>query len=283
MENKTIRNLKDYFGWIQELRFSGSFDGRPLNDIIFRGHANKEWSLLSHLAREKCNESEILNKARMRGFPYLKDCKTELEMLIKLQHYGLPTRLLDVTTNPLVALYFACQKNTNPSDGCIRWGHHNDKDGLVFAEMVAHIIFMPDKGNVITEKQMEYLKTNLPTSDIQEITIFDIFSNSVFFFPPHENSRIVAQSGAFLMSALIDKNNRDSDVFFRNIESEDNHSFDDFFEKSYDIIPFKSKDSILQELDECSINQATLFPDLQNITAYIKSTIFKYDNRFDVE
>ena len=37
------------------------------------------------------------------------ECKSALDYLVQMQHYGLPTRLLDVTTNPLVALYFACQ------------------------------------------------------------------------------------------------------------------------------------------------------------------------------
>ena len=38
-------------------------------------------------------------------------CSNRLDYLVEMQHYGLPTRLLDITRNPLVALYFACIGN----------------------------------------------------------------------------------------------------------------------------------------------------------------------------
>lgn len=43
------------------------------------------------------------------------------DSLVKMQHFGMPTRLLDTTTNPLVALYFACESDKQL-----------DKDGAVY-------------------------------------------------------------------------------------------------------------------------------------------------------
>ena len=46
------------------------------------------------------------------------NCILHNEKLSKMQHYGVPTRLLDVTTNALVALYFACENNFR-EDGAV--------------------------------------------------------------------------------------------------------------------------------------------------------------------
>ena len=80
-------------------------------EIFYRGHANQAWDLLPSIFRvDKALEKEHLLFRDMvahtpRSFA---ECKSALDYLVQMQHYELPTRLLDVTMNPLVALYFAC-------------------------------------------------------------------------------------------------------------------------------------------------------------------------------
>ncbi|HGU0868934.1 TPA: FRG domain-containing protein, partial [Escherichia coli] len=79
--------------------------------FFFRGHANKEFSLLPSIYRNKrwlSNEDKIIREIIMRCPNEFISMKSSFEKLVKMQHYDLPTRLLDITENPLVALYFAC-------------------------------------------------------------------------------------------------------------------------------------------------------------------------------
>ena len=81
-------------------------------ETFYRGHADKDWVLLPSIFRTPngiANEHLLFRDMVARLPQSFSDCKSALDYLVQMQHYELPTRLLDVTTNPLVALYFACQ------------------------------------------------------------------------------------------------------------------------------------------------------------------------------
>ena len=82
--------------------------------LFFRGHANPNYILRPSIMRTPRllqNESKIYHELIINCPDDFEKCHTHLEKLVKMQHYGLPTRLLDITRNPLVALYFACESN----------------------------------------------------------------------------------------------------------------------------------------------------------------------------
>jgi len=84
------------------------FDDNPT--MLFRGHSNMDYLLSPSVYRGSNfeNENLLYNEAILRTPHEFQNSASHLDYLVKMQHYCLPTRIIDLTDNPLIALYFAC-------------------------------------------------------------------------------------------------------------------------------------------------------------------------------
>ncbi|GHT52160.1 hypothetical protein FACS1894106_0250 [Spirochaetia bacterium] len=112
MATKDINTLIDFITQINNFNTGGDYI------YAYRGHADKQkFKLNPKISRDNKNlkNEHIMLRDFIVSRPVeFIDCRYTIDYLAKMQHYGLPTRLLDLTLNPLVSLYFAsCEFNGN--------------------------------------------------------------------------------------------------------------------------------------------------------------------------
>ncbi|MDE6870975.1 MAG: FRG domain-containing protein [Bacteroidales bacterium] len=300
MRNKEtiiVNSLSEYTSEVTGIRERMLQDGES-ETLFFRGQCNSVWDIRPSIFRESLVsvESRIIKTAKSRVPSEFRECTSPFEELTKLQHYGLPTRLLDLTRNPLVALYFACCSSEivvdnegveNYSDGvvyiCSGYEESTDSFNSTILAKIAQIDFDG-------ETTLKLLKDKLGlTEELPAEAFIKILQGSAFVMPSYNNSRIIRQSGAFLITGSINICQDDEDIW-NSVVSKCVRNLNEAIDVKRIIIPNEIKEDILDELDLFNINESSLFPELEHQMSHVKrvgskwvmedcSPFIKYEHR----
>jgi hypothetical protein len=211
---------------------------------MFRGQACADWPLVPAMGRlHECVkryeswhalEYDLLERFQKYARAFLdKEPVSKLEWLVVAQHYGLPTRLLDWTTNPLKALFFSVE---NPC---------NREDGILWA--------LQPKG---WRNELRDVDARLDRDGIL-----------VAYFPDHLNQRVSNQESCFTLFPFPDEKVPlpgldQGDAYNQHIKT-----------LTKFLIPFDCKNAIRMELRTLGINHRSMFPGLDGLAKSIRREI----------
>lgn len=207
-----ITCLKEYIEFIGKIEYSYK------NPVFYRGQGNANYLISpGSLRKNPVNEKLMLESFERRFSTEVDSCATNMARLVLMQHFGISTRALDVTENPLAALYFACSPmkkfNKNPEAEEKNWGEITIFRDPDFEEkesenqkpidsnkvsIISSTAFMENEFN-LWKLGMKWKKDNNFMHEERYIQLKEIIRSSVIVRVPQNNQRIKNQQGAFIL------------------------------------------------------------------------------------
>jgi len=269
---QTITSLTGFTGKIRAVT--------PASDevLLYRGHSRRrDYKLLPFILREqkfKDAEETILRELVASHPSEFSSDSSTLERLARVQHYSLPTRLLDVTWNPLVALYFAVNAHEGTTGEVIVFRIKKqhvkffDSDAVSCVANLAHLkvaeksaIDFALTGTAFNsqppiDRLLQFIKVEKPhfRSEINPADLKTVLCVK----PKKNNPRLLAQSGAFLIFGMTDALDTTPvvEISIERIQ-----------------INGQKKSIIVKELDRMGIHDATMFPEIEKAALYIRRAL----------
>lgn len=285
-----IDSVSSFIGAIRNLRESA--DGTS-TELYFRGQEVEFWDIEPSIFRNDMLSIEHkLMQIPLQKIPMeFKDFDSLFDVMTKYQHYGMCTRLLDLTTNPLVALYFACKihgiEEYETENGSVEQepygvvyytnnyypSQSTDKEVKIITALSSYDLNKENTIGIVLDKLKMDNLINEETKDRwlkkEYVSEFiKIIQRNYMVVPTYTNERLQRQNGVFLLASMfsvnISTNVKDGVI------TKSKNNLRDEFDSRFFYIKGENKDAILKELDLYNINEATLFPELEHQLNYIR-------------
>lgn len=251
--------------------------------FYFRGHSSFTHQLKPSVYRDSRwiqNEDVMFKELILRCPNEFSSLASTFQTLVKMQHYGLPTRLLDLTANPLIALFFA----TEPADPRSESGEviafriptkeikYYDSDTV---SVIANISRRPCDFTVpdasLTKKEFNKSKAirYLLHEIKQEKPYFEPeilrthLESVVCVKPKLENPRIIRQDGAFFLFGVEGTKGLCASVPNHYIASSGAQRI---------LIIGKDKARIRTQLEALGISKGSVYPEIERVAEFIRGS-----------
>ncbi|MGN6182147.1 MAG: FRG domain-containing protein [Thermoanaerobaculia bacterium] len=241
---------------LQETLFEGSWQkslARHRSQYVFRGVPRSRHALATSLqtGHFEQHENHLLTSFRKYALRSAVHGDSVWNWLSLAKHHGLPTRLLDWTYSPYVAMHFATHDVRHFDDDAAIWCVDYRKTNELLPQPLREIAENEDV-NILTTELLHRV-----ASSLEEFDALADHDFVVFFEPPSLDERIVNQFALFSLPSsattrLVDLLHQ-REASYRRI-----------------IIPAELKWEIRDKLDQANITERVLFPGLDGLSQWLK-------------